>query len=500
MRKKSIFQEKAVLGTLLCAFVLLSTTSIIPATHGSIATDNIEKINQFKTNYEFGKEIDKNLLTMLLFENFKKLNNNILPGYDIPIDYEILDIFYDFLGTNEISFGNFKTIMSKISLLKNELSKLRDNEISINDLSADTYQLFERIDEYISADLEIPAYFDNTNQESNDIITEEKPSNISDFDNYMTYYDRIVIYWSLFGADNMREFINVANWFEWFIVFLTIFFFVFSLYIMVFVEGGESIAFILITAATLFDVLITYFDIRIHACWHVLDVWSTQLNMRNIRVITDGEPQEIGIDDLDGYIRAYNVDIKESNKYAGLLEEFTYALGAMDGADEEGWYSLSNWWKAEDSDYWVKTPMPPGRWHIEFDKHLGYMMDYIDGYRIPTSLDGSAVYTLTYQIDTNPSTPEDITVLGDTEVHVGQKVEFSTKGYDPDPNDTVYFKFHWGDTEGEWSKTSIPSGTTYTTNHTWTIPGCYEVKVKSMDNTERMDSVWSNVVKILVLP
>jgi len=64
-----------------------------------------------------------------------------------------------------------------------------------------------------------------------------------------------------------------------------------------------------------------------------------------------------------------------------------------------------------------------------------------------------------------------------------------------DPNgDNVQFKFHWGDSEGDWSDLGYWS---YHESHGWDIDGEYPVKVKARDE-HMAESDWSEVINVTI--
>jgi len=78
----------------------------------------------------------------------------------------------------------------------------------------------------------------------------------------------------------------------------------------------------------------------------------------------------------------------------------------------------------------------------------------------------------------------------------GQKYVFETIGTDPD-DDKLYYKWSWGDdTFSDWLG-PYESGLNVTEIHNWTVPGFYEIKVRTKDS-HGAQSEWSEPYPIFI--
>lgn len=73
---------------------------------------------------------------------------------------------------------------------------------------------------------------------------------------------------------------------------------------------------------------------------------------------------------------------------------------------------------------------------------------------------------------------------------------YSTRTTDPE-NDQIYYKWSWGNIEGDWMG-PYASGATISTTHTWPAGGIYQVKVKAKDIFDS-ESDWSPSLFVTII-
>lgn len=95
--------------------------------------------------------------------------------------------------------------------------------------------------------------------------------------------------------------------------------------------------------------------------------------------------------------------------------------------------------------------------------------------------------------NTPPETPA--APQGPTEGNIGVDYAFTTQTIDHD-SPQIYYLWDWGNEIGDWMG-PYDSGETIQANHTWFLPGSYDIKVKAKD-TEDGVSEWSAPHSILI--
>jgi len=95
-----------------------------------------------------------------------------------------------------------------------------------------------------------------------------------------------------------------------------------------------------------------------------------------------------------------------------------------------------------------------------------------------------------------PNTP---TITGPTSGTVGTTYTYSVQGTDPDGQ---YLKYtvDWDDGSTYTTPTSYPSGTAVSVSHTWSKPGTYYVKVRSIDVYNAPSPWWSPLTVVINPP
>jgi hypothetical protein len=97
------------------------------------------------------------------------------------------------------------------------------------------------------------------------------------------------------------------------------------------------------------------------------------------------------------------------------------------------------------------------------------------------------------KISEKPNKPEILD--GPTYGEIGIEYSFTTTTTDPD-GDLIKYCFDWGDGVITWTN-HMASGENATVNHTWEIPGEYEIKIKARDENG-LDSKWSDPLDIYI--
>ncbi len=83
---------------------------------------------------------------------------------------------------------------------------------------------------------------------------------------------------------------------------------------------------------------------------------------------------------------------------------------------------------------------------------------------------------------------------GPTSGKINTQYNFSTSASDPD-GDQIFYKWNWSDGANSIWQGPYDSGEYITVNHSWNLPGEYQIKVKAMDTTN-MQSQWSEVLVV----
>lgn len=97
------------------------------------------------------------------------------------------------------------------------------------------------------------------------------------------------------------------------------------------------------------------------------------------------------------------------------------------------------------------------------------------------------------KISDKPNKPE--TPDGPTYGEIGIEYTYTTSTTDPD-NDLIKYCFDWGDNTITWTDRLV-SGENASLNHTWQIPGDYDIKVKARDENG-LDSEWSDPLSLYI--
>ncbi|HVQ01619.1 MAG TPA: hypothetical protein VMT57_08920 [Candidatus Thermoplasmatota archaeon] len=103
-----------------------------------------------------------------------------------------------------------------------------------------------------------------------------------------------------------------------------------------------------------------------------------------------------------------------------------------------------------------------------------------------------AWYTFTVQPNLPPSKPNKPS--GNASGKVNKLYIYSTSTTDPNI-DQVYYNWSWGDGNYSGWLGPFPSGAKVSANHTWTVKGSYEIKVKAKD-PQGNESVWSDPLPV----
>jgi plastocyanin len=86
--------------------------------------------------------------------------------------------------------------------------------------------------------------------------------------------------------------------------------------------------------------------------------------------------------------------------------------------------------------------------------------------------------------------------LNTTEGYIDTEYTYSTTATDPD-NDTIQYRFDWGDeTTSNWSAL-VASGTNISLTHNWSSNGTYAVKAQAKDSTGD-ESIWSDILMVTI--
>jgi len=99
--------------------------------------------------------------------------------------------------------------------------------------------------------------------------------------------------------------------------------------------------------------------------------------------------------------------------------------------------------------------------------------------------------------ETNNTAPEKPEIpSGQTICNINVEYSYSSRTNDLDGNQ-IYYWFDWGDgTNSDWIG-PYASGVNASANHTWTVNGTYQIKVKAID-TFYAESEWSDTLTVLV--
>jgi len=114
-----------------------------------------------------------------------------------------------------------------------------------------------------------------------------------------------------------------------------------------------------------------------------------------------------------------------------------------------------------------------------------------------TDPDGSSLYTrawytFTTQQNAPPNKPNKPS--GTESGKINTPYTYTTSTTDPN-GDQVYYNWSWGDGNYSGWLGPIASGATASANHTWTIKGSYEIKVKAKDPSGN-ESAWSDPLPV----
>ena len=118
------------------------------------------------------------------------------------------------------------------------------------------------------------------------------------------------------------------------------------------------------------------------------------------------------------------------------------------------------------------------------DLSYGYILDELQINLVST----------TYEADSDPPSKPD-TPAGETELEVGGSGTYSSSATDPD-GDIIKLIFDWGDGTKSCSD-FIDSGGSAEIEHTWTLKGTHQVKVKARDKYG-IESTWSDPLDVTV--
>jgi hypothetical protein len=148
---------------------------------------------------------------------------------------------------------------------------------------------------------------------------------------------------------------------------------------------------------------------------------------------------------------AIDCDVEEKTLYYLMIKVPTSGKEVKVGAQRPGPYSngnISQWYHTYGGDGWL------------------YSNEYDFAFQIWGNKNPNPPNT--------PSGPS-----GPTAGYTGVSYTYSTSATDPD-GDKIYYKFDWGDEKSIWFG-PFTSGNSFSTSHSWSSAGTYQVKVRAKD-------------------
>lgn len=482
-------KKKAVLITFLITILLLSTSVSISSITNKNNMNIIEKIMEYQSIKEDNLDISNMLNTHFQDDNIS------------------IDNLFSLIEKKSEEFNN-KNLKFRINIIKKYLEKhliikqsdeyinllnkyfndltyqdldylLNNNKFNFNKyfkILSDKYQIDNNVKQIL-----LKHYINNN---KNKILQNE-------FGNFWNTYENAKKLWGLFGATNMDGFVRGVKGFGLLTIAANSLCVAGAKWLKN--NGYVELAFLLYTIALVIDLAYSSIVALGFIIWENLESYKVDilihLTMMDDTGITNPPPESYP------NVLLRNVEVAEN--YKDEIEKFTYPLGRAINPDEDGWYSIFGWWVGPlPEQEKLKTYPPPGRWEIIFDNEYYYLYDIESAENRTEPIRSNDVYVWHLKLDTNPNMPSEAPI-GPIELHVDEIGEFISSALDPDGH-KISIQFDWGNgIESKWSDLTL-SGQPISMNYSWNNKGCYIVKARSRDQTERIESCWSEGLKVYI--
>lgn len=301
-----------------------------------------------------------------------------------------------------------------------------------------------------------------------------------DFKEYWNHYEKITDWWNLLVAENMEDWDQSSK-----VTLRTLLLMNAILGITAAVYGSIGtdflLAFILTTVLAVVDLSYLYYFTQVYQEWFWL------IGLSSVIVVHAIDQNGDGIENLDRYIEAYNIEVPTNKKI-----DFTYPLDSCDEFDGSGWYSTSSWWHVNNLTIWDKTPCPPGFWNISITGLDRYENKYIDKtdeiYKHKTAIINITLFSDPYI----PTIHSDDKILDVNEIGT-----FSFYSEDPDGGEISY-QIDWGDgTISNWTD-PVPSGQLIMMEHQWDSENIYVINAQTKDSQGEISPMSKNGFTVFI--